>query len=68
MSVQPSPAKGSVLPPQVWARLATELQKRAIRLMAQLAFNLVATQAGWLIAEDKVSNHVIPPHNPENPA
>jgi hypothetical protein len=67
MSDQTSPAKGPVSPPQVWARLATELQKRAIRLIAQLAFNLVATQSGWLIAEDKVSHHVIPPNYPQNP-
>jgi hypothetical protein len=67
MSVQSSPAKGLVPPAQVWARLATELQKRAIRLMAQLAFNLAATQSGWLVAEDKESNHVIPPYHPQNP-
>jgi hypothetical protein len=68
MSVQSSPAKGPVSPAQVWARLETELQKQAMRLMAQLAFNLVATQAGWLVAEDKESNHVIPPYHPQDPA
>jgi glycosidase len=68
MSVQSSPAKGPVSPAQVWARLATELQKRAIRLMAQLAFNLAATQSGWLVAEDKVSSHVVPPNHPQDPA
>ena len=38
MSTQSSPA-------QVWARLATDLQERAIRLMAQLAFNSVLTRS-----------------------
>jgi hypothetical protein len=41
MSTQSSPAGCPVSPAQVWARLATDLQERAIRLMAQLAFNLV---------------------------
>jgi hypothetical protein len=68
MSAQSSSAKCSVSSSQVWAPLGTELQKRVIRLMAQLAFNLVATQSGWLIVEDKVSNHVIPPHHPQDPA
>jgi glycosidase len=68
MSVQTSPAECPVSPPQVWTRLATELQKRAIRLMAQLAFNLVATQSEWLVAEDKESDHVIPPSHPQDPA
>ena len=68
MLVQSSPAKCPVSPPQVWARLATELQKRAIRLMAQLAFNLVATQSGWLVAEDEVFDHVSPPNHPQDPA
>jgi hypothetical protein len=68
MSVQSSSVTCSVSSSQVWARLGTGLQKRVIRLMAQLAFNLVATQSGWLIVEDKVSNHVIPPHHPQDPA
>jgi len=32
---------------RIWARLATELQEQAIRLMAQLAFNLVVAQSDW---------------------
>ena len=68
MSDNTSPAKGPVSPALVWARLATELQKRAIRLMAQLAFNLIATQSGWLVAEDEVSDHVSPPNHTQNPA
>jgi Trm5-related predicted tRNA methylase len=68
MSVQTSPAKSPVSPAQVWARLANELQKRTIRLMAQLALNLVATQSGWLVAEDEVSDHVSTSNHPQNPA
>ena len=45
MSIQSSPAGCPVSPAQVWARLATDLQERAIRLMAQLAFNLVFTRS-----------------------
>jgi hypothetical protein len=32
----------------VWARLASELRDQALRLMAQLAFNLVTAQSDWL--------------------
>jgi len=32
---------------QVWAHLATELREQTIRLMAQLAFNLVVAQSDW---------------------
>ena len=46
-----------VLPAQVWARLAADCRERAIRLMAQLAFNLVAAQAESPIKE---SDHVVP--------
>jgi hypothetical protein len=46
-----------VLPAHVWARLAADCRERAIRLMAQLAFNLVAAQAESPIKE---SDHVVP--------
>jgi hypothetical protein len=36
---------------QVWARLAAEYRARVIRLMAQLAFNLVVAQADSPIQE-----------------
>jgi hypothetical protein len=68
MSTQASPANYPVSPTQVWTRLATELQQRAIRLMAQLAYNLVATQSGWSSAKDKEFEHAIPPCQPQNPA
>ena len=38
-------AKRRVLPIQVWVHLATDCQMRVIRLMAQLAFKLVAEQS-----------------------
>jgi len=40
-----------ISPAQVWARLAADYRARAIRLMAQLAFNLVAAQADSPIKE-----------------
>ena len=46
-----------VLPAQVWARLAADCRERAIRLMAQLAFNLVAAQAESPLKE---VDHAVP--------
>ncbi len=42
MDAHPLPTDQPVSPAQVWARLTTDVQTRAIRLMAQLALNLVA--------------------------
>ena len=42
MDAHPLPTDQLVSPAQVWTRLAIDLQARAIRLMAQLALNLVA--------------------------
>jgi len=50
-----------VLPAQVWVRLAADCRERAIRLMAQLAFNLVVVQAESPIKE---SDHAIPIDRP----
>jgi hypothetical protein len=60
MSHPPASAKHHVLPAQVWARLAADFQARAIRLMAQLAFKLVAAQSDSPIQE---SSHAVPPHH-----
>ena len=65
MVVQSSPTDSSGSPTQVWARLATDLQERAILLMAQLAFNLVAAQSDWRPWQE--SDHVIPIHASQNP-
>ncbi|MBU1752152.1 MAG: hypothetical protein KKA73_31105 [Chloroflexi bacterium] len=40
-----------VTPAQVWTRLAADYQARAIRLLAQLAFNLLAAQADAPVQE-----------------
>lgn len=32
---------------QIWTHMAADLRERAIRLMAQLAFNLVVAQSDW---------------------
>lgn len=49
---------------QVWARLATELQEQAIRLMAQLAFNLVVAQSDW---PEKEYTHDLPSRQTQDP-
>jgi hypothetical protein len=67
MSVQSSSTDCPVSPTQIWVCLATELQERAIRLMARLAFNLAAAQSGWPVAKDKESSYAITPHQPQNP-
>ena len=48
------PVPPVVTPAQVWAALATDLQVRAIWLLAQLAFNQIAAQAP-LCAADQAS-------------
>lgn len=65
MSVQSLPAESSVTTAQVWVRLAADLQDRAIQLMAQLAFNLVAAQSGWQPLKE--STHAVSPHTPQDP-
>ncbi len=44
MPHQSSQPNHSVLPAQVWAALAADLQADAVWLLAQLAFNLVTAQ------------------------
>lgn len=41
---QPASAEHHVVPIHVWTRLTADRRARAIRLMAQLAFNLVLAQ------------------------
>jgi len=52
-------------PAQVWARLTADHRARVIRLMAQLAFNLVAAQPDSPIKE---SDYVIPTQHAQNPS
>jgi hypothetical protein len=54
-----------VSPAQVWTLLAADCRAQVIRLMAQLAFNLVAAQSDSPVKE---SNHVIQPKHTQNPA
>jgi hypothetical protein len=65
MSHQSSSTDRHVSPAQVWVRLATDCRMRAIRLMAQLAFKLVADQSDTFIEE---SNYVVPSRHAQNPA
>jgi len=65
MIIQSSPAECPVSPAQVWARLATDVQERAIRLMAQLAFKLVAAQSTG--QPGKESNHALPTRRTQDP-
>jgi hypothetical protein len=51
MSQQAAPTELCPSLTQVWARLATELREQAIRLMTQLAFNLVVAQSDWPVKE-----------------
>lgn len=61
----PSPSIARpVSPAQVWVYLTADHRARAIRLMAQLAFNLVAAEADSPIKE---SDHVIPAQHTQNP-
>lgn len=45
MSHLSKPTRQPVLPAEVWACLSVEHRTKAIRFMAELAFNLVKTQA-----------------------
>jgi hypothetical protein len=50
---------------QVWAQLAVDLRARAIRLMAQLALNLVVAQADSPLQE---ACYVVPTQHAQDPA
>lgn len=62
----PSPSiTRPISPAQVWVCLTADHRARAIRLMAQLAFNLVAAEADSPIKE---SDHVTPTRHTQNPS
>ncbi len=65
MSHQSSSIDRHVSPAQVWICLTIDRRTRAIRLMVQLAFKLVADQSDTFIEE---SNHVVPSRHAQNPA
>jgi len=52
-------------PVHVWARLTADRRAGAIRLMAQLAFNLVLAQSDPLVKEPSNDK---PTHRTQNPA
>lgn len=62
---QVSSTDGHISPAQVWVRLAADCRIQAIRLMAQLAFKLVAAQSDSLVKE---SNHVVLSRHTQNSA
>jgi len=62
---QPVSTENRVGPVHVWARLTADRQAGAIRLMAQLAFNLVLAQSDSLVKEPCYDK---PTHRTQNPA
>jgi hypothetical protein len=65
MDAHPLPTEQLVSPAQVWTCLTTDLQARAIRLMAQLALNLVAVPDE---RPPKESEHAALTHRSQTPA
>jgi hypothetical protein len=64
MTDQPASTERHVAPVHVWTRLAADRQARAIRLMAQLAFNLVLAQFDLPVKE---FDYVEPTGHTQNP-
>jgi hypothetical protein len=63
MSQQVIPAPRGVLPTQIWSCLNAGDRAKVIRLMAQLAFNLIAAQSELNVKE---STHVCATQNRQN--
>jgi hypothetical protein len=59
------PSGHRVVPVHVWEYLTADRRARAIRLMAQLAFNLVLAQSDSLVEEPCYAK---PTHHPQNSA
>jgi len=51
MALQATLAEQSVLPAQVWSRLAADVRQKTIDFVAQLAYNFVAAQTDFLVKE-----------------
>lgn len=66
MSVPTAPSNDSVTLVQIWAALNADLQGAVIRLLAQLAFNLLTAQTEPSI--NKEVPHVISSDQSQNPA
>jgi hypothetical protein len=54
MSASTAPSADSGAPTQIWATLNADMQGRVIRLLAQLAFNLLSAQAESSINKETV--------------
>ncbi len=63
MSHQLSSTERHMSPAKVWVRLTVDCRAQAIRLMAQLAFKLVAAQSDLLVKE---ATHAIPPRHAQS--
>ena len=66
MSASTTPSADSVTPTKVWAALNADLRGRVLRLLAQLAFNLLIAQT-----EPPVNKEISDAHSSEqfqNPA
>jgi hypothetical protein len=60
---QPVSTEDHISPAHVWTRLTADCRARVIRLMAQLAFNLVVAQSNALVKE---SCYDKPTHRTQN--
>jgi hypothetical protein len=66
MSVPTVPSHDSVTLTQIWAALNADLQGSVIRLLAQLAFNLLTAQTDSSIKKE--TPYAISSDQPQNPA
>jgi hypothetical protein len=66
MSVPTNPSPDSVVLTQIWAALNADLQGAVIRLLAQLAFNLLTAQTASSI--NKEAPYAISSDQSQNPA
>lgn len=66
MSVPTAPSNDSVTLVQIWAALNADLQGAVIRLLAQLAFNLLTTQTELSI--NKGASYAISSDQPQDQA
>jgi hypothetical protein len=66
MSASTAPSNNSVAPTKVWAALNADLQGRVIRLLAQLAFNLLTAHINPTAKKEAPDAHSS--EQPQNPA
>jgi len=66
MSASTTPSADSVAPTKVWAALNADLRGRVLRLLAQLAFNLLITQTELPVNKETSDAHLS--EQSQNPA